>query len=351
MSTDTPKFLMQKAGEAYVASFQSELGPFVVAAEKTRMPMIFLNTNDEHSVIFANDSFLILTGYARDEVLAADFESLLANGFDEETIQVLKLAFESELSSDIEVHYKRKDGTEFWASMFITPVFDKCGKVVQFFVSLADLTAHRLENKRCKALIDELNHRVKNSLATVQFIVNHALHDPAVPSQARVAIENRIQALAQSHDLLTATNWEGAGLDDLIRMVMKPFHTVSNNLDRITTNGSNILLSPKTTIAMAIVFNELATNSIKYGALSNDEGTVSVDWQLVREAEGDRMLIRWQERDGPSVTPPSHTGFGTWVLERGISHELNAEVTLDYLPQGLKCEINIPAASFIQGYE
>ncbi|WP_373474714.1 HWE histidine kinase domain-containing protein [Sphingorhabdus sp.] len=348
MSTDAPRSSVQKAGEASVDSFRRQLGPFVVAAEKTRMPMMFLNVDDGHSVIFANDAFLNLTGYTREEVLAENFQSLLANGFDEENIKVLKLAFNSEMCGDTEVHYKRKDGTEFWASMFITPVSDKSGKIVQYFVSLADLTAHRLENKRCKALIDELNHRVKNTLATFQFIVNHALKDPAVPSEARVAIERRIQALARSHDLLTATEWDGAGLHDLVQMAMKPFHSITDHVARITISGSNIVLPPKITLAIAIALNELATNSIKYGALSNGEGRIDVDWHLSKEAAGDRLLIRWQERNGPLVTPPSHKGFGTWILGRGISHELNGKVTLDYLAEGVKCQIDIPAPSFIR---
>lgn len=351
MSTDVPKSSQQIAGEAAVNSFRRQLGPFVIAAERTRMPMLFLNVNDEHSIIFANDAFLNLSGYTRNEVLASDFQALLANGIDAENIQVLKSAFSSDLCSDAEVHYKRKDGTESWASMLITPVSDKSGKVVQYFASFADLTAQRLENMRCRALISELNHRVKNTLATVQFIVNHGLRDPAVPSEARVAIEGRIQALARSHDLLTATKWDGVGLHDLVQMAMTPFRTIPDKSDRITTTGNNVLLSPKTTLAIAIALNELATNSVKYGALSNGEGTVNIDWQLIKEAAGDSLSIQWQERNGPIVTPPAHKGFGTWILGRGITHELGGKVSLDYLAQGVKCQIDIPAASFIRSLQ
>jgi two-component sensor histidine kinase len=181
--------------------------------------------------------------------------------------------------------------------------------------------------------------------------VNHALQDPTVPSDARVAIESRIQALARSHDLLTATKWDGVGLHDLVEMAMKPFRTITEKLDRITTSGSNILLSPKTTLAIAIALNELATNSIKYGALSNDEGTVELDWHLIKEPAGDRLSIRWQERNGPIVTPPAHKGFGTWVLGRGIPHELDGTVTLDYLAQGVMCQIDIPAPSLTRSVQ
>lgn len=343
MSTETLKSPSQDAGEASVNAFRRELGPFVVAAEKTRMPMLFLDAKDDYGILFANDAFLKLTGYSRDEVIAADIRSLLAGWFDDENLQLLEAAFHGELSGDPEIHYTRKDGSEFWASMLVSPVTDKSGSVVQYFASFANLTEHRLENRRCKTLIDELDHRVKNTLATVQLMVTYALRDPALPSNIRVAIESRIQALSQSHDLLTKTKWDGSGLNDLVEMAMDPFDAMPNSQNRIMITGSNILLSPKTTLAIAIALNELATNSIKYGAFSNDEGKVAVRWDVKRNPAGNRLQIHWQERNGPAVSEPTHQGFGSWVLRRGIAHELDGKVTLDYLADGVSCLIDIPA--------
>ena len=351
MSAEATKSKSQKDGEASVEAFRHALGPFVVAAQKTRMPMIFLNANDGNAIVFANDSFLKLIGYTREEIMVADFRSLLADGVDDENLHVLDAAFRSEHCIDPEVHYRRKDGSEFWASMFITPVCDRAGKVVQYFASFADLTAHRLENRRSNALIAELNHRVKNTLATVQFIVSHALRDPAVPSKIRLAIESRIQALSRSHDLLTETKWCGVGLHDLVNRSLDPFHAASNSVDRITIAGSNLLLPPKTSLAIAIALNELATNSVKYGALSDEVGTVTVDWETVHNTSGDRLIIQWQERNGPVVAPPTHKGFGTWVLGRGISHELDGTVSLDYHSHGVSCLIDIPDPAFIRSIE
>lgn len=343
MADVTAKSDVQKQGEASVDAFRRDLGPFVVAAEKTRMPMVFTDEKPGHPVIFANDAFLALTGYAREEVLAKSFHSLLAVGVDAETIPIVEAAFRGECEREPEIHYKRKDGSEFWASMFVSPVCDESGAIVQQFVSLVDLTDHRRDNARCKMLIDELNHRVKNTLSTVQSIVNQALRGPAEPAAIREAIESRVLALSRSHDLLTSGNWDGAGLHDLVDIALQPFEVIAGRPERFKVLGDNVRLSPKTTLSLAIAIHELATNAVKYGAFSNDAGTIAIEWMIVPEAAGDRLVLQWRERDGPTVTPPSRRGFGSWVMERGLAHELGGRVTLDYQSHGVACTIDIPA--------
>ena len=214
---------------------------------------------------------------------------------------------------------------------------------MQQFVSLVDLTDHRQDNARCKMLIDELNHRLKNTLSTVQSIVTQALRRPAEPAAIREAIESRVLALSRSHDLLTSGNWDGAGLHDLVDTALNPFEVIAGRPERFTVVGDNVRLSPKTTLSLAIAIHELATNAVKYGAFSNDAGTIAIDWTVVPDAAGDRLVLRWQERDGPTVTPLSRRGFGSWVIERGLAHELGGRVTLDYPSHGVACTIDIPA--------
>ncbi|WP_274517577.1 HWE histidine kinase domain-containing protein [Sphingomonas sp. PAMC 26621] len=229
-----------------------------MAVENTRMPMLFTDVRPMHAVIFANDAFLLLTGYERSEVLAKGFMALLAEGVDFQTISIVEAAFRGEDSGEPEIHYRRKDGSEFWASIFVSPVHDATGAVVQHFVSFVDLTRHRQENARCKMLIDELNRRVKNTLATVQSIVTQATRWPAEPLAIRQAIESRIIALSLSHDLLSSGDWKGAGLHDLVDTALRPFEVVDGHRERFTVAGDNVHLSPRATLSLAIALHELA---------------------------------------------------------------------------------------------
>jgi PAS domain S-box-containing protein len=333
----------QKRAEAVVECFRKELGPFVVAAEATRMAMAFTDAKaPDHPIIFANDSFLKLTGYQRDDVLGMAFDSLMAGGVDAGTLAQVRTAFEGASGADPEIHYRRKDGSEFWASVLISPVRDENGDVVQHFVSVVDLTNFRLEQAQARLMIDELNHRVKNTLSTVQSIAWQALRNSSDPEEVRESIESRLFALSRSHDLLTREDWAGAGLHDLIEDAMEPFGAKGDRAARLVVRGGNIRMSPKATLALGIAFHELATNAVKYGAFSNDTGSVQISWAIEPSPEGGRLILHWREKDGPPVAPPARRGFGSQVIERGLAHELGGAIQLNYPPGGVSCTINIP---------
>lgn len=155
----------QRIAEAEVEEFREDLGPFVVAAETTRMPMIFTDAlATDHSIIFANDSFLKLSGYDRTEVLAQPFSFLGTLPDDDGTRRKIAGFFEPGGEDSPEMHCRRKDGTDFWASLFVNPVKDEDGTTVQHFISLVDMTRRKLAQQNAAMLIDELNHRVKNTL-------------------------------------------------------------------------------------------------------------------------------------------------------------------------------------------
>jgi PAS domain S-box-containing protein len=199
MPTVVRKSEEQKDAEAEVESFQEKLGPFVVAAEKTRMAMVFSDAKEPNSpIIFANDSFLSLTGYDRKEVLGQNFNFLMVDGADAEALARITGEFEGRLEGGSEVLYRRKDGSKFWAALFISPVHDENGDVVQHFASFVDLTKHKEEQAHSQMLIAELNHRVKNTLATVQSIVWQALRTNSEPTAIRESIESRLFALSRA---------------------------------------------------------------------------------------------------------------------------------------------------------
>ena len=349
MSNKAPKDQEQKDAEAEVEEFKEDLGPFVIAAETTRMPMVFTDAKEpDNPIIFANDSFLKLTGYERDEVLAQSFNFLLASGSDEEALREIKAAFDvKSAENEPEIHCRRKDGSEFWADVFINPVEDEHCEVVQHFVSLVDTTRFRVAQQNAAMLIDELNHRVKNTLATVQSIVTQAVRNNSDPQIVRESIETRLAALSRSHELLARDKWEGAGLHDLVREALAPFSVTEGRAERFTIGGENIRLSPKATLALGIAFNELATNAVKYGAFSNEAGTISVKWTVESKPDGRWLCLHWRETGGPAVTPPTRKGFGSRVIEQGLPHELQGSVAIDYAPGGIVCTIDVPAPQAI----
>lgn len=340
MSQIVAKSEEQKDAEAEVEGFHDDLAPFVVAAETTRMAMVFTAAKEPgNPIIFANDAFLALTGYAREEVLGQSLNFLMA---DAGALKRIKLEFEGNAEAGTEILYRRKDGSEFWAGLFASPVRDKSGAIVQYFTSFVDLTKHKEEQAQSKMLIEELNHRVKNTLATVQSIVWQASRSNSDPRAIREAVESRLFALSRSHNLLTRENWHSAGLLDVLHDALEPFGVSDGQAERLVISGENIRLSTKAALALGIALNELATNAVKYGAFSNDKGSIRIDWTIEPTPDGRLLVLSWREKDGPPVAQPLRKGFGSRVIERGLTHELEGTVQLDYRPDGLICTMNIP---------
>jgi two-component sensor histidine kinase len=132
-------------------------------------------------------------------------------------------------------------------------------------------------------------------------------------------------------------------LHDLVCQALAPFRVVEGRAERFTIDGENIRLSPKATLALGIAFNELATNAVKYGAFSNEAGTISIKWIMETKPDGRWLSLHWRENDGPPVTLPKRKGFGSRVIEQGLAHELAGKIKLDYLPKGIVCTIDVPA--------
>jgi two-component sensor histidine kinase len=187
--------------------------------------------------------------------------------------------------------------------------------------------------RRQQLLIHELNHRVKNMLATVQSVARQSL-GRARDDGPLADFENRLMALAWAHDVLTKERWAGASLTTILTRTLSP-HAEP---ERVSLEGPDLRVSPKMALALAMGAHELAINAVKHGALSNEAGRVRVRWSV----EADRLVLDWQERGGPAVTPPTARGFGSRLLERGLAHELGGEVGLAFEPAGLRCRISAP---------
>jgi PAS domain S-box-containing protein len=334
----------QVAAEATIKDLADNGGPFVVAAETTRMAMVFTDARQsKNPIIFANNAFLQLTGYSRQDVLGQSFNFLLAHAADDESLAKIKAEIDGGAKSGVEILYRRKDGTEFWSAVFISPVHDEQGGIVQYFASFVDLSNHKDQEAQSSKLINELNHRVKNTLATVQSIVWQALRSASDPQVIRHTIESRLLALSRSHDLLTRGNWKSAGLHDIISDAIEPFSISNTYRRRIDIKGDNIRFAPKVALALSIAFHELATNAVKYGALSNATGLIDVHWSKAKPSISNDYSLEWRETGGPHVVPPKRHGFGSGIIKRGLALELEGEVHLHYMRDGLVCVMNFPA--------
>ncbi|WP_262028847.1 sensor histidine kinase [Microvirga sp. Mcv34] len=194
-----------------------------------------------------------------------------------------------------------------------------------------------------RLLINELNHRVKNTLATVQSIAAHTLRNTDTPKSVHEAFLGRLISLAQSHNVLTRENWEGAELTSVIEGAVKAYR--GGLPERVRMRGPKVRVSPRMVLSLSMALYELATNAAKYGALSNDTGEVEIVWDLHSpspDSEERQLLLSWQERGGPPVKPPARKGFGSRLIERGLGAELGGKARIAYDPEGVSCEITLP---------
>jgi two-component sensor histidine kinase len=203
---------------------------------------------------------------------------------------------------------------------------------------LMDELALRQEHQRL--LIDELNHRVKNTLATVQSIAMQTFRGDAASAQARATFESRLMALSKAQDVLTRVNWEGADLEEIVREAVEPH--CGDDRARFEVKGPRVTLPPRMALSLAMALHELCTNAAKYGGFSTVGGRATVEWLLVVGERGRRLRLTWRESGGPAVAPPQRRGFGSRLIEQGLARELNGEVRLEYAPSGVICTIDVP---------
>lgn len=193
-----------------------------------------------------------------------------------------------------------------------------------------------------RLLIDELNHRVKNTLATVQSISAQTLRTADTKEDARDALERRLLALSRAHDVLTRESWDGADLVEVIEKALEPYQISGENRLRIT--GPHVRVTPRMSLALAMAMHELATNAVKYGALANKTGTIDVSWNVTNGTAPPRLALRWTETGGPPVVPPRRRGFGSRLIERSLANDLDGQVEIAFAPTGVVCTVDAPVA-------
>lgn len=204
------------------------------------------------------------------------------------------------------------------------------------FVAGVDITDRILAQNQQRLLMDELNHRVKNTLATVQAIAVQTLRSGGPPEDFVKTFKARLMAMSRTHNALTRGQWQGADLANILREELHPYSS-----SRCQLQGPDLHLPSRVVLALGLVFHELAVNAAKYGSLSAPEGSLTVEWSTKQDAGATLLALEWRESGGPPIAPPSRKGFGSQLIERSIVGELNGQLTMDYRQTGLVCRFTI----------
>jgi PAS domain S-box-containing protein len=309
---------------------------FRLAVEAAPSGMVMSDADGR--IVMVNAHAETLFGYDRDELVGERIELLVPERFKpghpayRETYT--RQPRSRPMGAGRDLFARRKDGTEVPVEIGLSSIETSDG--VMTLAAVVDISGRKRDEAQRELLLAELNHRVKNTLAVVQGIAHQTFKN--TDPDARRSFEGRLVALAVAHNLLTNANWENASLEQLAADTL---HTSGPSGERVTLSGPRILLPPREALALAMALHELCTNAVKYGALSNDTGRITLEWSRSEVPDAQLELV-WREHGGPPVSPPTRRGFGSLLLDRTLAHDLNGKVAMEFKPDGLVCSISAP---------
>ena len=237
----------------------------------------------------------------------------------------------------MEYRLRRHDGEYRWMLDHGKP-FWRDGRFAGYWGSCVDITAHRQAQSAQRLLVHELNHRMKNTLATVQAMVVQSFRDQRPVDESLAAFQGRLRALAGAHDLLVTHAWEDVALRGVVAATVAP-HDPGGS--RIAVEGPSVMVCPGSAVAIAMAVHELLTNATKYGALSTAAGAVHLGWTF--DPAAGRLRVTWKERGGPGVTAPARRGFGVRFIERALATHAGGDAAVRFEPDGVRCHFELPA--------
>jgi PAS domain S-box-containing protein len=314
------------------------------AVESARMAAIVASSDDAivskslDGVIRSwNGGATRIFGYEPEEMIGQPILRIIPPELHDQEQEILARLRRGERIEHFETVRVAKDGRRLDISLTVSPVRDKLGRIVGASKVARDITERKRAEELQRLLLGELNHRVKNTLATVQSIANQTVRHAQKPGAFLSSFSGRIHALAQAHDLLTQNSWRGA---DILPLVRDQLLAAGSGDERISFSGPSVMLDPQAAVHLAMILHELGTNARKYGSLSVPAGRLSVTWTVKTNDRRD-LHLRWQESQGPAVTAPATRGFGTTLIEKSLAAH-DGEATIHYLADGVTCEIRLP---------
>lgn len=279
-------------------------------------------------------------GYSAEEAIGRPLSFLFVTNRTAELRQILdRLKRQQAQQTMAETERLTKDGRRIFVSYNASPVRNAAGRVTAVAVVERDTTERKQAEQRQQLLLAELNHRVKNTLASVLSIAGRTRQSSASLEEFSRSFEGRVQSLASAHELLAENVWSGADLRQILLRELQPYH---EGKDPPVLTGGEVFLPARAALVFAMAFHELATNASKYGALSATGGAVKVGWRMAKSAAAPFLRIDWAERGGPKAERPAQDGFGLSFVKRSVAYELHGSAEFTFKPAGLQCRIEVP---------
>ncbi|NBC95068.1 MAG: PAS domain-containing protein, partial [Deinococcus-Thermus bacterium] len=241
---------------------------------------------------------------------------------------------------DTEFRLRRPDGGWRWTHAHAAPLHDPDGGIRKWVGMNTDISERKRAEEERELLLGELDHRVKNLFAVVRALASQFRDERSAAEERRVFLD-RLDALMRSHNLALADDWRSVDLAALAREALAAYGTAADD-GGVAIRGESVAISPKAAQSLALLFNELATNAVKYGALSTPAGRVELTWTVEPGEDGRRVRLSWTERGGPPVTPPARASFGTRLIERAFKSDLAGDATLAYDAEGVRLDAVFP---------
>jgi PAS domain S-box-containing protein len=319
---------------------------FEQAMAQTRMAVCVTDPRrDDNPIVFANRAFLDLTGYPADEVIGQNCRFLQGPDTDPEMVRRLRDAIRTEQVIVVEILNYRRDGTPFWNALHLGPLYDVDGSLKYYFGSqwdVSDMYEERAERIRADMMVSEITHRMKNLFSVIGAIVTiQGRADGRKASSAR--LRERIDALGRAHSASADIAAEGAEVDlkSKLRIMLDPY--IADREQALDLSGPAVDIGPNTLSTLGLVLHELAINASKYGALSTEDGTISVGWTVDERADGPSLLdLTWTERGGPRLDgEPQTRGLGADLVEKLLGGSGGA-IVFHWHPEGLRAELKMP---------
>jgi PAS domain S-box-containing protein len=307
-----------------------------------------------HVTVYTQDRDLRYTtvssgmfGREADELVGCDDRSILPPDSSASIVALKRSVLQSGQSRDSEFRVEH-DGNVHWYDSHIEALRDTDGEIVGLTCAAVDITSRKAGEAHLRDIMRELTHRSKNLLAVIQAMARQTARHTVTTEAFLDQFNARVQALAASHDLLVQESWHGASLSELVRSQLG--HYLDREASQVVVDGPALLLKPEAAQGLSLAIHELATNAAKYGGLSRPSGRVAITWRRRAVVEGDGIEIVWVESGGPRGAPPERRGFGSLVIERNLARSLDADIKLEFPPDGARCRMLIPAANLATGH-